>query len=105
MNVQNQWLTKSPPFCLGHRGFPSRARENTQASFAAALVAGAQGVEMDVLVTADGVPVVHHDDTAWTGEALRLITECYGDSSGGSEELHRITHKPGTMVESRRVRW
>jgi glycerophosphoryl diester phosphodiesterase len=40
---------------------PRLARENTLPSFEAALRAGAQGIELDVHVTADGVVVVHHD--------------------------------------------
>jgi glycerophosphoryl diester phosphodiesterase len=49
------------PLRIAHRGLPRRARENTLASFAAALEAGADGIELDVHVTADGVVVVHHD--------------------------------------------
>jgi glycerophosphoryl diester phosphodiesterase len=40
---------------------PRRARENTLPSFAAALEAGADGIELDVHATADGVVVAHHD--------------------------------------------
>jgi glycerophosphoryl diester phosphodiesterase len=40
---------------------PRRARENTIPSFAAALAAGADGIELDVHATADGIVVVHHD--------------------------------------------
>jgi glycerophosphoryl diester phosphodiesterase len=40
---------------------PRRVRENTLPSFAAALEAGADGIELDVHATSDGVVVVHHD--------------------------------------------
>jgi glycerophosphoryl diester phosphodiesterase len=40
---------------------PRRARENTLPSFVSALEAGADGIELDVHATADGVVVVHHD--------------------------------------------
>ena len=40
---------------------PRRERENTLPSFEAALCAGADGIELDVHATADGVVVVHHD--------------------------------------------
>lgn len=40
---------------------PRRIRENTLPSFAAALDAGADGIELDVHATADGIVVVHHD--------------------------------------------
>ena len=44
-----------------HRGSAERARENTLAAFRAARDCGADGVELDVRSTADGVLVVHHD--------------------------------------------
>ncbi len=49
------------PLRIAHRGMPRQARENTLASFALALAAGADGIELDVHATADGVVVVHHD--------------------------------------------
>ena len=46
----------------GHRGSPSaHAPENTLASVEAALSGGADGVEVDVRLTADGVAVCCHD--------------------------------------------
>jgi glycerophosphoryl diester phosphodiesterase len=49
---------------LGHRGAPRAAPENTLAAFAAARAEGADGVELDVHRSADGVLVVHHDAAA-----------------------------------------
>jgi glycerophosphoryl diester phosphodiesterase len=46
---------------------PRRERENTLPSFLAALAAGAQGIELDVHATADGVVVVHHDPVTRAG--------------------------------------
>ena len=40
---------------------PRRLPENTLSSFEAALAAGADGIELDVHATIDGVVVVHHD--------------------------------------------
>jgi glycerophosphoryl diester phosphodiesterase len=40
---------------------PRRLLENTLPSFSAALEEGADGIELDVHATADGVVVVHHD--------------------------------------------
>ena len=49
---------------LAHRGDWRRAPENTPAAFAAALaVPACDGLEFDVRVSADGVPVVYHDVT------------------------------------------
>jgi glycerophosphoryl diester phosphodiesterase len=46
---------------IGHRGAPSRAPENTLASFQAALDIGVDGIELDVHLSADGHLVVIHD--------------------------------------------
>jgi glycerophosphoryl diester phosphodiesterase len=46
---------------IGHRGTAARAPENTMASFERALAEGAQAIELDVHLSADGVPVVVHD--------------------------------------------
>lgn len=51
------------PLVLGHRGASARAPENTLGAFSAAMVDGGDGVELDVQLTADAVPVVLHDDT------------------------------------------
>ena len=51
------------PLVIGHRGFPSRAVENTLPSFEAALAAGAAGIECDVRATRDGALVVFHDES------------------------------------------
>jgi glycerophosphoryl diester phosphodiesterase len=47
--------------CLAHRGVPSRAPENTLPAFQAAFEAGVDGIELDVMETADGVLIVKHD--------------------------------------------
>ncbi|QZA33482.1 glycerophosphodiester phosphodiesterase family protein [Hydrogenibacillus sp. N12] len=46
-----------------HRGASAVAPENTLAAFQAALLAGADGIELDVQLTRDGVVVVIHDET------------------------------------------
>jgi glycerophosphoryl diester phosphodiesterase len=48
---------------FAHRGLHTTQRENTLASFGAALELGVDGVEFDVRRTRDGVLVVHHDPT------------------------------------------
>ncbi len=47
---------------MAHRGWPSRYPENSLEGVRAALEAGARMVEFDVQLTADGVPVVIHDE-------------------------------------------
>lgn len=51
------------PLIVGHRGASAVAPENTRAALARALEEGADGVEFDVRLARDGVPVVIHDAT------------------------------------------
>ncbi len=63
---------------IGHRGNRAHAPENTIESLAQAVSVGADAIEFDVRVTADGIPVVHHDPT---------LTR----TTGGSGEIARKT--------------
>lgn len=66
----------SPPFILGHRGASVVAPENTLAAFSRAISDGADGIEFDVRLSRDGVPVVIHDATLKrTGLIDRLVSE------------------------------
>ncbi|MDX2379329.1 MAG: glycerophosphodiester phosphodiesterase [Acidimicrobiia bacterium] len=49
-----------PPIAFGHRGAAAHAPDNTLDSFDLALKLGASGLESDVWLTADGVPVLDH---------------------------------------------
>ena len=49
------------PLIIAHRGSSSVAPENTLAAFAQAIADGADGIEFDVQLAKDGVPVVIHD--------------------------------------------
>ncbi len=51
------------PLNIAHRGASRIAPENTLAAFEKALEIGADGIELDVRLCADGVPVVIHDAT------------------------------------------
>jgi glycerophosphoryl diester phosphodiesterase len=51
------------PLIIGHRGASVVAPENTMAAFRQALAVGADGIEFDVRLTRDLVPVVIHDST------------------------------------------
>ncbi|HEV2250044.1 MAG TPA: glycerophosphodiester phosphodiesterase family protein, partial [Candidatus Limnocylindria bacterium] len=52
-----------PLWVVGHRGALALAPENTIAAFEVGLRCGVDLVEFDVQRTADGVPIVIHDDT------------------------------------------
>lgn len=51
------------PRLIGHRGAKESAPENTLASIREAARQGAAWIELDVMLTRDGVPVIIHDDT------------------------------------------
>jgi glycerophosphoryl diester phosphodiesterase len=68
---------------------PRLARENTLPSFALALEAGADGLELDVHATQDGIVVVHHDAALRNGHAIADIT---------FEELRRHEAAPGIAI-------
>jgi len=73
------------PLIIGHRGASALAPENTLAAFRLAIEAGADGLEFDVRLARDGVPIVAHDSTmqrtANVGAAVDSLT---------SPELGRI---------------
>lgn len=78
------------PAVVAHRGASFSEPENTRAAFEAAARAGAEMVEVDVRLTADGVPVVLHDaDLARTTDrqglvhTLTLAEVKRADASGG----------------------
>ena len=51
------------PKVIGHRGAMAYQPENTLASFREARKRGATWIEIDVKLTADGVPIVMHDES------------------------------------------
>lgn len=67
---------------IGHRGAPSEVTENTMASFAAAIDAGADGIETDVRLTTDGALVLSHDDVQGHGGRISEMTSAELRGSG-----------------------
>lgn len=51
------------PLIIAHRGASAEAPENTFAAFRRAIEAGADGIELDVRLSRDGVAVVCHDSS------------------------------------------
>ena len=76
------------PLVVAHRGASSERPENTLAAYEAAVAAGADAVELDVRLTADGVPVLLHDADV-------------GVTSDGHGQVHRL---PLADVKRLRVR-
>lgn len=60
--------------CLAHRGYHAHCRENTLESFHAALALGVDGIETDVWMSSDHVPVLFHDRYAPGGVEVSTMT-------------------------------
>jgi glycerophosphoryl diester phosphodiesterase len=92
---------------LAHRGDWREAPENTLAALQAALaVPGCDGVEFDVRLSADGVPVLYHDETLQRvhGRPDRVDTisarelEAIGIPSL-ADALHAVPHRATVDVD------
>ncbi|HEU5082727.1 MAG TPA: glycerophosphodiester phosphodiesterase [Acidimicrobiales bacterium] len=70
---------RQPPIGFAHRGASAHAAENTLEAFALAVRLGATGLESDVWVTADGVPVLDHDGVVRRSMRKRPIAEVRRD--------------------------
>lgn len=57
-----QLIQQKRPLVVAHRGASSHAPENTMEAFQLAVNEGAGSIELDVQLSADGVPVVFHDE-------------------------------------------
>ena len=60
------------PEAISHRGLRSAAPENSIPAFLDAIKAGAEGIELDVHASADGVIYVHHDFDFVVGESEKM---------------------------------
>jgi glycerophosphoryl diester phosphodiesterase len=61
--VRHPFFSAPRPLVFAHRGGSALAPENTIAAFDNAAALGADGFELDVRLSRDGVVVVHHDRT------------------------------------------
>ena len=75
----------SRPLVYAHRGGAALRPENTIPSFDHGLSLGADGLELDVHLSRDGVVVVHHDDTLERTTGSRGLL-----SSLTADELSRV---------------
>jgi glycerophosphoryl diester phosphodiesterase len=79
------------PLVLAHRGARRVAVENTLPAFTRALAFGADGVELDVRRTADGVLVVHHDPSPPGGDLIATTS---------AESLRRFRPEIPTLADA-----
>jgi glycerophosphoryl diester phosphodiesterase len=96
------------PLVIAHRGASGFAPENTIAAFKLALALGADGVEMDVQLSADGHPVVIHDPTvnrttSGAGAVSRLTLDELQILDAGSWFERRLTRRPRLRTWARRI--
>ncbi len=64
------------PLIIGHRGASAVAPENTLVAFERGFADGADGIELDVRLSRDGVPVIIHDaNLKRTGGSAQAIAE------------------------------
>jgi glycerophosphoryl diester phosphodiesterase len=69
-------IADSDLLIIGHRGASARAPENTLAAFELAIEDGADGIEFDVRLARDGVPVCIHDASLLrTAQLERLVSD------------------------------
>jgi glycerophosphoryl diester phosphodiesterase len=61
--MRHAFFAAARPLVFAHRGGGALAPENTIAAFDNGLALGADGLELDVHLSRDGVVVVHHDRT------------------------------------------
>jgi glycerophosphoryl diester phosphodiesterase len=61
--VLHRFFSAERPLVFAHRGGSALAPENTIAAFDRGVALGADGLELDVHLSSDGVVVIHHDRT------------------------------------------
>src|SRR4051812_37090467 len=83
---------------FAHRGAPGRGqRENTMPAFRGALAAGVRGLESDVWLTADDVPVLVHDGALWqNGWRSRIRELRAAELPGWLPSLHDLYREFGS---------
>jgi glycerophosphoryl diester phosphodiesterase len=96
-------------FIWAHRGASRTAPENTLAAFRAAEKAGADGIELDVHLSREGVPVVMHDErvdrtTDGRGEIRRLSLRALRQLDAGSWFSPAFAGEPVPALEEV-LRW
>jgi glycerophosphoryl diester phosphodiesterase len=69
--VRHPFFVSPRPLVFAHRGGSALAPENTMAAFDNGIALGADGLELDVHLSRDGVVVVHHDRLLDRTTALR----------------------------------
>ena len=89
-----------PQIGFAHRGAKAHARENTLEAFRLAVRLGANGLESDVWMTSDGVPVLDHDGVVGRFPRRRQISEvARADLPDHIPSLAELYDEVGTDLE------
>ena len=70
---------------IAHRGAHTAVPENTLAAFEAAVALGVNGIETDVRISLDGLPVLIHDRVIASGQAVADLTRRNIEQASGHE--------------------
>lgn len=89
---------------FAHRGFSGQYPENTLLAFRKAIEAGCDGIELDVHLSKDGIPVVIHDEridrtTDGTGEVRNYTVEELRRFDAGAIMPGRFAFEPIPTLE------
>jgi glycerophosphoryl diester phosphodiesterase len=94
---------------LGHRGSPYTERENTVASFEAALAVGADGFETDLRLLSDRTAILYHDDDVGDVACESLSARDLAERGLVVDQLDAVAslaERAGTIVlEVKRSKW
>ncbi len=87
---------RNPPERISHRGAHQTHPENSIAAFERAIELGADGIELDVHATRDGIVVVHHDAVVHARHPQRPAHKAIVNLSVA--ELERFPLADGTRI-------
>ena len=105
MNTSDWMIPRDRPLNVGHRGASAAAPQNTLAAFRKAIELGADGVELDAQLSADGIVVVIHDfvvDTTTDGTgrvADKTLAELKALDAGGKFSPQFAGERIPTLAE------
>src|SRR6185295_7943686 len=102
--IFTSWLAYMTFLVFGHRGSPKRFPENTVASFAEALRAGADGFETDLRLLSDKTAILFHDDEHDDVAIESLTVETAGSYTRVSE-LAQFAGRTTMILEVKRSKW
>lgn len=95
--IRVSFFDASRPLVFAHRGGCALGPENTLAAFDLGAASGADGLELDVHLSADGVVVVCHDATLErTTNGSGLVSRLTADELGRIDAGYRYTDPHGT---------